>query len=916
VTRKLLWALPVALILLLLAGILALPGFVASSTHRPRIEAMASALTGREVHIAGKLSLGLLPGPEITASHVTITGPDRETIQARSLTLDISLPALLHGRLSAQNLTLASPHIEFPWPLPGGGAAITPPDWLAALHAQIRNGDISLGAAHFTGVDADIFTGANGAVSVSGTGTLAGHALTLSLALGAVQLTGATPVTLDASSGDTSLHFSGALDAQSTLAGQLGLASPGLSGTGEIIADGGQITASALQMTSGKGVITGTATYHFLPSKIAATLNATNLNAAALPALLNGIAEMPVALTLSATNLLLPGGIAIPALQTSLTHDGSGTAVQSLLLTLPGSSALSAKGQISPGGAVTGQASGSSPDLPDLFAGYGMAPPPGLVAGHFSADLSGTIGQLTLGRLNLVLGDDDVTGTVILTRGHVAGALQVDRLDLQALLGWLGRGHAGFSADGEIAAANANFGKLAMTHLLLDAALTDQLNIRRISANMAGGLAAGSITLNGEGLVTAARGFVALPSAAPLAALLPPKFQPKAALADAPLNMAVSAQGRSSALATSMVATLGDFSFTAAPVLNLTAQTAAGPVTLRHPSAIAAFRLFGLNSGLDWPGPGSIALRADFTASPSGFGLPDFVLSVGNLTANGRLIQKDGAISGQIDADTLALPPLATFLPIPWPMLAALHGGVDLSANHVLYNGNTILGAAKAHLALAPNTLNFVLANAALAGGTLSGGATVALSATAPPALTAQFSAAHLDPAQLNLPLAFPFTLQSGTLSAAWSLTASGYSPKIWLATLGGSASLNATNGSLSGFSLQNLAKALGEKNRSAALRAALASGSTAFATLGVSGQLSHGNCTLATASLSGPDGSANATGSVDMFDEDLALHLTLQPKVKPAIGIGTSVLGSWDSPKQYPRLKPALGWVTQQGAP
>jgi hypothetical protein len=910
VTRKLLWAIPLAFLILLLALILALPGFVASSTHRARIEALASALTGRQVHIAGKLSLGLLPAPEISASHVTITGPDRETIKARALTLDISLPALLHGRLSAQNLALQSPQIEFPWPLPGGAAAITPPDWLAALHAQIKDGQISLGAAHFSGVDADIFTGSDGAVSISGTGTLMGHALSLSLALGSVQLSGDTPVTLDAASGDASIHFAGGLNPQGALAGQLSLASPARSGTASIAADGNAVTASALQLTQGKTTLSGSATLRFSPAQIDATLDAENLDASQLPALLSEAPAVPVDLNLSASATLLPGGAVLPALQSHLSLDATGTHIHSLQATLPGSSALSARLDIAQGGDISGQAGITSPDLPDLFTGFGIAAPAGMTHGQLAASLSGSWPQLTLDHLTGAIGDDHLSGTLILGPGHATGALDFDRLDLQALLGWLGGAPGGFTADGQITAAHASFGPLPLTHFLLDGQFAGQLTVRRVSANLFGGLAAGSLALNAGGQVTSARGFVSLPSAAPLAALLPAALRPPAAVTSPRLNLALFAQGSPNALATSLVATLGDFTLTAAPVLNLSNQTASGPLTLRHPSAIAAFKIFGLDAGLPWPGPGSIALRADFTASATSYGLPDFVLSMGNLTANGRMLRSNGAISGQIDADTLAIPPLSSGITIPWPLLAGAQGSVDLAANRVLYDGTTMLGASAAHLALAPQSLSFTLTRAAFAGGNLSGSLKASLSATGP-ALTASFKAGQVNAAALNLPLAFPFTLPSGTLTASGNFTASGYSPKIWLATLGGTASLDAANGSLNGFGLEDIATALGSKTRAKKLRSALASGTTLFTSLALNGALDHGNCTLIAASLIGPAGTADATGSIDLFDHDLALRLSLSPQVTPPIAIGTIVLGSWDAPRQYPKLKPALAWAS-----
>ena len=99
---SLLWLVPLCLVLILAGIILAIPAFVASNTHRGNIEALASSLTGRNVHISGQLSLTLFPSPLLSATQVTITGPDAETIAARGLNLNISLPALLRGRLVAE----------------------------------------------------------------------------------------------------------------------------------------------------------------------------------------------------------------------------------------------------------------------------------------------------------------------------------------------------------------------------------------------------------------------------------------------------------------------------------------------------------------------------------------------------------------------------------------------------------------------------------------------------------------------------------------------------------------------------------------------------------------------------------------------------------------------------------------------
>jgi len=222
--RRLFWIIPIAAIALATGVIIALPGLVASNEHRTAIESLASSLTGREVHIGGNLSLALFPEPQLIAERITISGPDQETITAKSLTLEIAMDTLLRGHLTARSLTLQSPVIAFPWPLPGGPSAVAPPPWLATLHAQINDGQISVGSVAFQHVNADLFTGADGAVSMAGTGTLLAQPVSLSLGLGPVSATGAAPLTIDGQDGNASLHLTGSFSAASTLTGSLSFA--------------------------------------------------------------------------------------------------------------------------------------------------------------------------------------------------------------------------------------------------------------------------------------------------------------------------------------------------------------------------------------------------------------------------------------------------------------------------------------------------------------------------------------------------------------------------------------------------------------------------------------------------------------------------------------------------------------------
>ena len=913
--KSALWLLPLGLLLALLGALLALPGFVGSQAHRPAIEAFASSLIGRQVHIGGRLKLALLPRPEIAATNVTISGPDNEVITAQALVMDISLPALLRGQLAVQTLNLDQPSADFPWPLPAGPQSVAPPPWLAALHAHINNGTIRFGDIGFTEVNADLFTGQGGAVSVSGNGALFGQGVTLSLALGPVAFDQSAPLSIQAGLLGASLDVSGTLNGDSSLTGQLTAKLPqGIAASATLVVDGNGITASQLSLTQGQASLSGNAGFSFAHPGLSATLNGQNLDLDALRAAAASLPPVwtslpPLALTLQASNVTLAGQ-SFPALQTSLATGPGGLAVNSLALTLPGGGTLGASGSLSPAGAANFQTSLSVPDTAALAAAYHATAPANWPSAHLTATLNGTLASPALQNLSGTLGADHVSGNLALTAGRADGSLSFDHLALAPLITWVGQTQGkGVVFDGEIAAAHADAGPVKLQNLAVDAALDGTLNIRRATANLYGGLAAGSFTLDASGRVTSAHGFLQIPSAAPLAALLPAAWTPPAALTQPRLSLLVAARGPADALATSAVATLGDFTVTAAPVIDLTHMTATGAFSLRHPDAIAALQLLGLEHDVAFPGPGSISLRARVSASADTYGLNDFVLSLGALSATGQMMVQKGAISGQIDADTLALPPLPASLPLPGSL--PVQGKIGLSANRVLYAGTPILGAASANLTLGANSTKLALTRAQLGGGTVSGSLAATLSPTAAPEFNLNLLAQNINAPALALPVRFPYSLPSGTVNATASLTASGYSPKNWLATLGGTATLTATHGRLGGISLGNFAAALGKPDAAPKLRAALAAGSTAYTTLSLAGTLAQGNCTLTQLSLTGPQGSiTGADGSgIDLFDQSLALRLSLHPAVKPPLSTTLLVLGPWRAPRHSAQLKAALGW-------
>jgi uncharacterized protein involved in outer membrane biogenesis len=930
--KSLLWAIPLAIAVLIATAILALPSYVASGYHRGTIEQLASTLTGRDVHIAGKLSLALFPEPQLIAGDITINGPDHEIITARSLTLDIAPGALLHGQLSARSITLQSPLIALPWPLPGGAASIAPPPWLTALHGQIEDGQISLGALTFTHVSADIFTGGNSALSISGTGNLVGTLINLSLSLGQLSAVGTSPVSLDLqATGATGLkaHISGTFDAASTLDGTASITAANLASlnptltqpltaNADLTAGASQIALANLHISQGSAKLAGLATLALQHPALTLELTGNKLNLAA-STLLNSIAgnygALPTHMTLNATATVI-SGVTVPQLQTTADFNRSGITLQAFNASLPGGSTLSLIGTLDPTGAVTGKALFQAPGLGRFLAALGSTAsiPPNWQQASLSARLSGTPTHLNLDHLTGSLGPSGITGTAVIANQRIiSGHLHFDQLDLTPIIEALRNGAAttAFTTDLEVTADRATLYKIPLSHLLLDAELGNQINVRRLSATVYGGLADSSFTITQDGQITSARAILAIPSAAPIAALLPASLQPPATFSKAPLAISILAAGPANALATSATMTLGDISITAAPTLNLTQQTATGPFTLRHPDGIAAMKAFRLTSGLAWPGAGSISLRANLALSPTQISLTDFVLSMGDLTANGKLaLTSDHQINGEIAADTLALPPIPSDITLPWKQLANAQGKISITANQVWLAGTPILGPSTASIVLNPNKFALTLNHAALGTGTLAGNLTATTAPTTPPALAANLQLSSLDASTLCLPLHFPFTLSTGTLNASATLTASGYTPPTWLSTLAGTAALTAQSGTITGFNLPGLAAALtAPGKRATKLRAATLTGTTPFDSLTLNGNFQTGIYQLTNATLQSPTGTATATGNIDLPDTGVTLALTLTPSVPAPPKTLVTIAGNWTTPRKIPALKPALTW-------
>ncbi|OYV62278.1 MAG: hypothetical protein B7Z71_01775 [Acidocella sp. 21-58-7] len=468
---------------------------------------------------------------------------------------------------------------------------------------------------------------------------------------------------------------------------------------------------------------------------------------------------------------------------------------------------------------------------------------------------------------------------------------------------------ANLSANFEITADHASYEKIAMSNLLIDAGLDQQLTVRQLTASLYNGIIAASFTVAPGGQISSARALLSVPSAEPLAALLPSNLQPPVAVANAPLAATIIASGPANALATSFTLSLGDFNLTASPIVDLVNLKANGALTLHHPSAIAAFKNFGLAGSLAWPGAGSISLRANMLLSPTQSGLPDFVLSMGDLTAAGRiLITPDNKVTGQITADTLALPPLANNLTPVWNVIGVTNGAIEMSANRVLFNGQKILGASTASIALHQNDATLTIQHAVLGNGNVTGTISATTAPATPPSLATALTLQAIDLSSIQLPLVFPITLPSGVADAQVNLTASGFAPTAWLATLNGTATMQAKSGTVAGFNLAGLSAALPLAGKTA-LRAACLAGTSSYDQLGMTATIDHGILKITSANLQGPAGSGSVSGTIDLPDQDLALNFSLLPKVRTPPVVGLSVVGPWAKPHRIPDLRAASRW-------
>jgi uncharacterized protein involved in outer membrane biogenesis len=103
------------IVALLIVVLLALPSLIDLNARKPEIVAIVKKVTGRELVLAGPISLSILPTPTVTLSGVkffNVPGSKNPNmVEVKTVTVKPSLGALLTGNVEVSEVTLVEPKI-------------------------------------------------------------------------------------------------------------------------------------------------------------------------------------------------------------------------------------------------------------------------------------------------------------------------------------------------------------------------------------------------------------------------------------------------------------------------------------------------------------------------------------------------------------------------------------------------------------------------------------------------------------------------------------------------------------------------------------------------------------------------------------------------------------------------------------
>jgi uncharacterized protein involved in outer membrane biogenesis len=904
--------------------------------HRAAIEAAASGFLGRNVLINGPIRLSLLPHPSITAEKVDVQDDgDGVRMAARDLTLSLSLGALLTGRVDVTHVTLDRPDIRLPWPLRSGPSAIEPPPWLASLSAEVTRGRFRFGPLRVEDASLTISTGGTqSALQMDGSATIGGRPWAISLALSWPDTDGSAPIKVtmrSASAPTTAFDFSGKMKADGKIAGQMTahgddlstlLPTPALSfdATGTLGADAAGVRLDRLGLVLGTMPADGNlrlmlgaagkAGPAMASPSLAVHLHTPMLDLtpwlAAFPAASAG--TLPIALDLDA-DAVIYGDSLMRRVGLKIATDGPRIRVDDFHASLPGEAAIGLAGSYDAKAlAFTGKMSLDAPSpavtlhwlvhsklLPDASAALA-----GLGNLSVFTDVAATAHRFAMTGLSGRMNDTRLSGNLLLGLGDhpsVAAGLKFDKIDLGNWLppAWLTNpprpdvlvhALAGVTADLRLSADQVWLGDEEIDHAVLDAGIAGgALNLRQLAGQDRDLQVVASGALDAKGVVRDGRLVLAAQPATRLMGLLPARLRGNAAFWSAPLAARMTAAGPPESLALNLAGTLGDTSFSAAPVLDLRHGRWQGPVTLRHPNAARLLRQLGFGDATAWLGEGSLSLVANVASSGAGWQVSPLTFSLGLLHGAGRFTHStsrapdERGIMGVLAIDTLPWPNPDPDEPIPVELLRGWQASLNVTINQVIDGLSPVASHVVADAGVADGALTIGIKSARVLGGVASG--LIRFDGSKPPVLAASLSlvggrvlhgaSGADDP---SLPDWLPVAMTAERLDAKLSVTAKGYSLASWLSSLNGVASFTASKGVLSGLDITGLSadRAAGQPPRP------LFAGQTSFGAMSGTATVTQGNLRLGAFQLAGDGGTVGGAGQVDLVRGVCNLSLDIKP--------------------------------------
>jgi uncharacterized protein involved in outer membrane biogenesis len=950
---------PVPLLLVGAAVILAViwigPRLLDWNTHRDAIEAAASGFLGRDVEISGPIRLSLLPEPSITAERVEVRDDgDGVRMGAHALTLNLSLGALLTGRVEVTHVMLDRPDISLPWPLPHGPISIEPPPWLAALSADVSRGSLRIGPLHVTDADLSVVTGgATTALRIDGGASAGGEAWQVGIGLSWPQNDGGAPlaVTLqNAATPASTFGFKGEMAASGQVVGSftahgddlaLLVPAPALpfDATGTLRADGRSVSLTDLALNLGNMPASGDVRLRLTtpkappkaaiapPPSLTIHLHTPMLDLApwltAFPA--DSTRTTPLSLDLDAEAAVFGDGL-LRSFGLKLVTSAKRIRVDDVHATLPGEAALALSGFYDPATlSFVGKTSLGMPSpaitlhwlaQSKLLPDYSQALS-GLTSLAITADVAADPSRAAVTGITGRMNDTTIAGGVALGLGatpSVSAGLDFGKVDLDQWVppDWLEDplrpdllAHAltGISADLRLSAAEVWLGDDRIDHAVFDAAIGGGgLNLRQFAGQDQGMQVLASGAMDSGGVLSNARLVLAASHASPFVALLPPRLRGERAFWDEPLAATVSAAGPPDALAVSLQGSLGDLEVAAQPVMDLVHDHWQGAVTLQHPSAARLLRGLGYGDAAAWLGEGSLSVVGDAASDGSSWALAPVTFSVGMLHGGGRLGRASARplgerqITGTLVIDTLPWPSPAPDAPIPVDLLPGWQATLGITVNQVMDDLSPVASDIHAETEVSGGVLRVAIERAHVLGGTLTGA--VKLAASDPPMLTATLGLADADPspADQDPPVWLPVAFTASRLNGRATLAARGYSLTSWLASLDADLSLTGGPGMLAGLDLAAVPKpGLGEPPAETH-KAALFTGTTAFDALTATASIALGELHLSGFQLTGPTGVITAAGQVDLVRGVCNVNLALKPA-----GAGTALNAVLQGPVGHP---------------